>query len=259
MSRMPVLFVGHGSPMNALVKNQWTEMLGLLGKSIEKPKAILCVSAHWMTRGTKILDVAQPKTIHDFGNFPKELFEIDYPAPGSPVFANRAWELLRLFKASMDNQWGLDHGTWSVLLHMYPAADIPVFQISLDQGLSEKAHVEIGKALRSLRDEGVLILGTGNIVHNLRKLNWNDSEAQTFQWAQNFDQQIADALVKRDEDVLLFHKLKLGEDSSLSVPTDEHYWPLLYCYGASDRSDKVSFPYEGFEMGSLSMRTVLFS
>ena len=212
-----------------------------------------------MTRGIKILDVAKPKTIHDFGNFPKELFDIDYPASGSPVFANQAWDLLRPFKAHMDNQWGLDHGTWSVLLHMYPKADIPVFQISLDQGLNEKAHLEIGKALRSLRDEGVLILGSGNIVHNLRKLNWQDPLAKPFAWAVAFDSKIGEALASRDEDVLLLHKLKMGEESSLSVPTDEHYWPLLYCYGASDREDKISFPYQGFEMGSLSMRTVMWN
>jgi 4,5-DOPA dioxygenase extradiol len=256
---MPVLFVGHGSPMNALTKNKWTNVLENLAKTIAKPKAILCVSAHWMTRGTRILDVERPKTIHDFGNFPQELFEIEYPASGSPVFANQAWELLRPFKAQMDTQWGFDHGTWSVLLHMYPNADVPVFQVSLDQGLNEKAHMEIGKALRSLREEGVLILGSGNIVHNLRKLNWQNPAAEAFSWAIGFDAKIKEALEKRDEDVLLFHKLKLGEESNLSVPTDEHYWPLLYSYGASERDDRISFPHEGFEMGSLSMRTVMWS
>lgn len=258
MSRMPVLFVGHGSPMNALTTNKWTEVLNHLGKTIEQPKAILVISAHWMTKGIKILDVDQPKTIHDFGNFPPALFDIEYPAPGSRETALKVFNLLRPFKAHMDVHWGLDHGTWSVLLHMYPKANIPVLQLSMDQGLNEKAHLEIGKALRDLREQGVLILGTGNIVHNLRKLNW-ENDGKTFDWATKFDSQIGEALVQRDEDALLFHKLKMGEESAFSVPTDEHYWPLLYCYGASDRADQISFPYEGFEMGSLSMRTVMWS
>lgn len=257
--RMPVLFVGHGSPMNALENNKWTQTLAELGQKIPKPKAILCISAHWMSRGTKILNVSQPKTIHDFGNFPQALFDIQYPAPGNTEVAQSVYQLLRQFKPHLDSQWGLDHGTWSVLMHMYPKADIPVLQLSLDMGLNEKAHMELGKALRVLRDQQVLILGSGNVVHNLRKLNWNDKNAVPYVWAVEFDSAIAEALKSRDEDPLLFHKLTLGEASSHSVPTDEHYWPLLYCYGASDSNDTVSFPYEGFEMGSLSMRAVLFS
>lgn len=257
--KMPVLFVGHGSPMNAVNENAWTKTLNDLGKNLPQPKAILCISAHWMTRGTKILSVDYPKTIHDFGNFPQELFDIEYPAPGEPDIAKEIYFLLKPFKALLDTSWGLDHGAWSVLVHMYPEANIPVLQISLDQGLNEKAHVEIGKALRSLREQGVLILGSGNIVHNLRKINWQNQEAVPFDWTLKFDSAIRDALLKRDEDVLLLHKQILGEASSLSVPTDEHYWPLLYCYGASDSQDQVSFPYEGYEMGSLSMRTVMWS
>lgn len=257
--KMPVLFVGHGSPMSAVSVNRWTQTLGELGRKIPQPRAILCISAHWMTRGTKILSVDHPKTIHDFGNFPQELFDIEYPAPGEQEIAKEIYFLLKPFKAQLDTSWGLDHGTWSVLLHMYPEAKIPVLQLSLDQGLNEKAHVELGKALRSLREQGVLILGSGNIVHNLRKLNWQNPEAQPFDWTLKFDLAIRDALLKRDEDVLLLHKSLLGEASSLAVPTDEHYWPLLYCFGASDSQDQVSFPYEGYEMGSLSMRTVMWS
>lgn len=256
--KMPVLFVGHGSPMNAVADNAWTQAMINLGKSLPRPEAILCVSAHWMTKGVKVLTVEQPKTIHDFQGFPQELYDIEYLAKGSPQLADETVRLLKPFRASGDQQWGLDHGTWSVLLHMYPKADIPTFQLSLDMSLNEKAHVEIGKALQSLREQGVLILGSGNIVHNLRLINWRDPSAPPAQWNIEFDEAIAKAIEDRDENTLVFHKQKLGEASLKSVPTDDHYLPLLYCFGASDAQDKVSYPYIGYDMGSLSMRTVLW-
>jgi len=257
--KMPVLFVGHGSPMNAITETEWTRKMNALGKSLPKPEAILCVSAHWQTKGTQVLMVEKPKTIHDFGGFPQELFDVEYPAQGSPAFAEETLKLLKTFRATPDLKWGLDHGTWSVLVHLFPEANIPTFQVSLDVGLNEKAHIEVGKALRDLRERGVLILGSGNIVHNLRKINWNDPKGPPYPWATEFDTEVKNALDARDEDALVFHKQKFGEASQLSVPTDEHYLPLLCCYGASMPEDKISYPYEGFEMGSLSMRAVMWS
>lgn len=257
--KMPVLFVGHGSPMNAITDNPWARAMKALGPKLPKPEAVLCVSAHWQTRGIQVLNVEQPKTIHDFGGFPQELFDVEYPAKGSPEFAEETLRLLKPFRATADRKWGLDHGTWSVMTHLFPEANIPTFQVSLDIGLNEKAHIEAGKCLRDLREQGVLILGSGNIVHNLRLINWREPSALPFPWAVEFDQEIKRAIETWNEDSLVFHKQKFGEASSLSVPTDEHYLPLLYCYGAAESDDKISYPYEGFEMGSLSMRAVMWS
>lgn len=256
---MPVLFIGHGSPMNALADTAWTQTISKLGKSLPCPTAILCVSAHWETHGVKVMANEHPKTIHDFGGFPQELFDIEYPAAGSPDKVERTLQLLRAYKASPDLKWGLDHGTWSVLVHLYPEADIPVFQLSLDKSLNEKAHFEIGKSLRALREEGVLILGSGNIVHNLRKIDWKDTAGKGFDWAIKFDSEIRDALLKKDFERVIFHKNNFPVESPLAVPTDEHFTPLLYCMGACEETDSVTFPYEGYELGSLSMRAVQFS
>lgn len=257
--KMPVLFVGHGSPMAAIEKNNWTKALNKLGEKLPKPKAIACVSAHWVTKGTKVSTVEKPKTIHDFSGFPDELYEIEYPASGSPEIANVANQLLKGHRSVEDLSWGLDHGAWSILLHMYPNADVPVFQISLDISLNEKGHVLAGRELKSLREQGVMILGSGNIVHNLRMLSWGDKSGSALPWAKEFDENIATALETRDEDFLTGHKLRIPEPSRLSVPTDEHYSPLLACFGASDENDKISYPYLGYDMGALSMRTVLWS
>ena len=256
--KMPVLFVGHGSPMNALVKNEWTRTLKQVADQIPKPEAIVCVSAHWQTRGVKIEGLEHPRTIHDFYGFPEELFAIRYPAEGNVKLAEKISSMLKPFRASLDYQWGLDHGTWSVLVHMYPDADVPVLQLSLDQGLNERGHLEIGKALQHLREKNILILGSGNIVHNLRLVNWKDKDPKPFDWNVQFDQQIARALEDRDSDTLLFHAQKMPEISPLAVPTSEHYLPLLYTFGASDDEDQMSFPYTGYEMSSLSMRMVLW-
>ena len=255
LSKMPALFVGHGSPMNALEQNTATESFQKLGKDLPRPKAILAVSAHWETEGTQVLANAQPPTIHDFYGFPKALFDIEYPAAGAPALAKRTQELLG--DAVLSEKWGLDHGTWSVLVHMYPKADIPVYQLSLDAKKSPQEHLETGRKLRTLREEGVLILGSGNIVHNLRAINWKEPNG-VYSWGLEFDQQIKKALEARDEKTLTGYA-DLGDIAKLSVPTAEHYLPLLYVVGATTQDDVLTYPYQGYAMGSLSMRSVLYS
>lgn len=254
--QMPVLFVGHGSPMNALAKNAFSDSLHKLGATLPKPQAILCVSAHWETQGTQVLYNAAPPTIHDFYGFPKPLFDVQYPARGPLTIAHETQKLLP--QATLNEKWGLDHGTWSVLVHMYPHADIPVFQVSLDVSKTPKQHLEMGRHLRSLREKGILILGSGNIVHNLATLKWREPTA-AYPWALEFDLAVKRALEERDETTLTNFEDKIGATSELAVPTPEHYLPLLYCLGASQDSDTISYPYEGYEMGSLSMRSVLWN
>lgn len=256
MSLMPVVFIAHGSPMHAIAKNAFTERLKALGKKIPKPQAILCVSAHWVTQGTHVMSNTFPETIHDFHGFPKALFEVKYPASGSLDFAKETQKLVD--GSQLNDKWGLDHGTWSVLIHLYPLADIPVYQLSLDINKTAEQHLKIGEQLRSLRENNVLIIGSGNIVHNLRMLNWQQPDA-ALPWATEFDLAIKNALLERDETSLTHYSEKFGEAAKLSVPTAEHYLPLLYCYGASTNTDKLSFFYEGYEMGSLSMRSALWS
>lgn len=256
MTRMPVLFVGHGSPMNALDTNPFTETLSALGKKLPKPQAILVVSAHWETQGTQVLHTAAPQTIHDFYGFPKPLFDMQYPAKGPLKLAEETQKLIP--GSVLSEKWGLDHGTWAILVHMYPDADIPVYQLSIDVTKTPEQHLEIGKLLRPLREQGVLIVGSGNIVHNLRLINWREPKA-AYAWAQEFDADIKKSLDNRDADSLMHFEEKFGDAAKKSVPTPEHYYPLLYCYGASDESDKLIYPYEGFEMGSLSMRNALWS
>lgn len=256
MTRMPVLFAAHGSPMNALAKNAFTETLARLGAQLPTPQAILVVSAHWETAGTQVLYNATPQTIHDFYGFPKALFDLQYPARGSLSFASATHKLIP--DSVLSEKWGLDHGTWSVLVHMYPHAEIPVFQLSLDVKASPAEHIEMGRKLRSLREQGVLIVGSGNIVHNLRAIQWRDPEAK-YEWAVEFDAGIKKALDERDEKTLAQYAEKFGSAAEMSVPSPEHYWPLLYAFGASDEKDTLSYPFEGFEMGSLSMRTVLWA
>ncbi len=255
MTTMPVLFVGHGSPMNALAKTPFTERLNQLGRSLPKPQAILCVSAHWETQGTHVLYHATPPTIHDFYGFPQALFDLQYPARGPLSVAHEAQRLLP--KAELSETWGLDHGTWSVLVHMYPHADIPTFQVSIDVTKSARAHIEMGQKLQALREQGVLIVGSGNIVHNLKLIKWREPNAN-YPWAVNFDERIKKALIERNEQELFSYTNDADEEAQLSSPSPEHFQPLLYCFGASRPTDKVSFPYEGFEMGSLSMRTVMW-
>ena len=252
--KMPVLFVGHGSPMNAIERNRFTEALAGLTQRLPRPKAVCVVSAHWVTRGSEVLAVAKPRTIHDFYGFPAPLYEVEYPAPGAPAEAER---VARELEIQPDETWGFDHGAWSVLRHLYPEADVPVFQVSLDERRSLPRHLELGSEIAGLRDRGVLILGSGNIVHNLRRME-GEKDAQPFPWTIEFDSQVKKAIETRDLASLAAPEHWGKPLAALAHPTLEHYVPLLYCMGSTTEHDAVSYPYEGFEYGSLSMRMVLF-
>ncbi len=257
MARMPVLFVGHGSPMNAIEDNEWSRGFCGLASLVPAPLAILAVSAHWYVRGTFTTGDDEPRTVHDFGGFPAPLYEIRYPAPGSPALAHRVASLLGE-RASVSLEWGLDHGTWSVLRHLRPAADVPVVQLSLDAHLAPAAHLALGRTLAPLRDEGVLVMGNGNITHNLRDAfsRFHRGDRATPDWAARFDAQVARGLEERDDDFLV--RAPETDTGRLSHPTLDHYLPLLYAAGATDAGDAVRFPISGFDLGSLSMRVVLF-
>jgi len=255
--RLPVVFVGHGSPMNAIEDNVWSRGFKELGSRLPRPSAILAVSAHWYIRGTAVTGNPGPETIHDFGGFPRSLFEMQYPAPGDPGLAGRVAERLSAYQAVIRFDWGLDHGTWSVLCHLRPDADCPVVQLSIDARAEASRHVEIGRALAPLRDEGVLILASGNIVHNLRDAfsRLRSGDLETPAWARDFDDQVVRALDQHDTDALA--ALIEGEGAAVAHPTPDHYLPLLYAAGASSNDD-VTYPISGFDLGSLSMRSVLF-
>ncbi len=254
MEKMPVLFVGHGSPMNAIEHNAYTEALTALSARLPRPKAVCVVSAHWVTSGSHVLTSEHPRTIHDFYGFPQPLYEVQYPAPGAQDEAKRVAENREI---APDKEWGLDHGSWSVLRHMYPKADVPAFQLSLDERRSFKEHLELGREIRSLRERGVLILGSGNIVHNLRRIDWNDPHG-AYDWAVEFDAKVK-AAVDQHNSAALAEPQKWGEGLLATAhPTVEHYLPLLYCMGSTDERDEVSYPYEGFDFGSVSMRAILF-
>jgi len=250
---MPVLFLAHGSPMNAIEDNPFTRSLRALGKRLPRPAAVLVVSAHWMTpRALRSLSTAHPRTIHDFGGFPPELYAVTYPAPGAPELAR---EVAELTGATLDDTWGLDHGTWSVLRHLFPDADVPVMQLSLDTAAPGQRHVEIARDLASLRERGVLIVGSGNIVHNLGALRWEPG-AQAYDWAREFDAWVAKRLSARDVDALADYE-SMGEIAHMAAPTNDHYLPLLYAAALRRESDPMEFVFEGIALGSVSMRTVL--
>jgi len=251
---MPVLFVGHGSPMNAIEHNAFTEALSGLSAQLPKPEAVCVVSAHWVTDGAQVMASAHPRTIHDFYGFPQPLYDVEYPAPGAPREAER---LANNPQIERDEQWGLDHGSWSVLRHMYPKADVPAFQLSLDSRRGFKEHLELGREIQSLRERGVLILGSGNIVHNLGRIDWNNPHG-AYDWAVEFDSNVKVAVESHNAQALATPQ-KWGDSLLASAhPTVEHYLPLLYCMGSTDEQDAVSYPYEGFDFGSISMRAVLF-
>lgn len=258
MKKSPAIFFGHGSPMNAITQNAFSNFLNKKGEILQTPKAILSISAHWETQGTRILKVARPETIHDFEGFPKQLFDIEYPAKGAPEVSERISKLLASHRAETSQEWGLDHGTWSVLVHLYPKANIPVLQLSLNKNLKLKDHFELAKQLKPLREEGVLIMGSGNITHNLRAINW-DPTAQAFDWATEFDDMIKSAILNDDRTRLFNEDPKYHSLWKQALPTLEHYLPLMYILGASERNEKIVFPYEEMQMGSLSMRAVEMS
>jgi 4,5-DOPA dioxygenase extradiol len=255
MSKMPAIFVGHGSPMNAIEDNVYSKSWRDIAKRIPKPKAIISLSAHWFTKGTKIMNEEQPKTIYDMYGFPKELYEVIYNTPGSPILAKTSKELITK-ETEYDNSWGIDHGTWSVLTHMYPERDIPVFQISIDGSAPPEAHYQIGKELKSLRDCGVLIFGSGNIVHNLRLVDWNMAN-EGFDWAYEFDNYIYNNIMEKNHNNILKYK-ELGEVAKLAVPTPDHFYPLLYVLGATSEEDRISSFNKSGELGSLTMTSYLF-
>jgi len=250
---MPVVFIGHGSPMNALEQNPFTRSLAALGRDLPLPKAILVVSAHWRTRGTRLSCLPHPRTIHDFMGFPPDLYAMEYPAPGAPALAR---EIAELVGGACDDAWGFDHASWAVLHHMYPGADIPLIELSVDAGISPAEHFDIGRRLASLRDRGVLVIGSGNVVHNLRAVRWGDG-AEPYPWALEFDAWVRDRLEAGDDDALVDYE-QLGSVASLAVPTNEHYLPLLYVAALRRESDALSFTHAGIDLGSVSMRCVLF-
>ncbi|WP_119308552.1 4,5-DOPA dioxygenase extradiol [Cohaesibacter haloalkalitolerans] len=253
--RMPLVFLGHGNPMNAIEDNVYSKSWSQLGKSLPRPQAILVVSAHWMTQGSTLVDVSKlPKTIHDFYGFPDELFAQQYPAHGDPALARDVVAILASHHAEEDDRWGLDHGAWSVLTHLYPEADVPVFQLSIDMTKPLKWHMEIGKTLAQLRERGVLILGSGNVVHNLRAMRWG-GKAQDF--ALEFDKLFTDKLSERDYGALADTQ-QLGSLLRMAHPTVDHYLPALTIAGASDERDDLTFMTESIDLGSVSMRSFIF-
>ena len=251
--KMPVLFVGHGSPMNAIEENEFAKAWIEEGKKLPKPRAILAVSAHWETMGTKVTAMEKPKTIHDFYGFPRELFEVNYPAPGSLDLVQTVRKVIKKTEVQPDLTWGLDHGTWSVLTRMFPLADVPVVQFSLDRSKSAQEHYQVGQQLKELREEGVLIVGSGNIVHNLRMVVWDDKTK--FDWAEAFDARIKQWILADDhEPVIEFEKQ--GREAALSINSAEHYLPLLYSLGLKEEGEPVRFFTDRVTMGSISMRSV---
>jgi len=259
-ARMPVIFVGHGSPMNVIEDNRWSRGFARLRTLVPKPRAILAISAHWFVDGICLSADDAPRTIHDFSAFPAPLYEIDYPASGDRDLAERARAFIGGERAELSTDWGLDHGTWSVLRWMYPEADIPVVQLSVHRRLEPRAHLEIGRAIAQLRDDDVLILARGNITHNLRDAfeRMRAGSGATPDWAQRFDLAVAQALVQRDTERLLT-LWPDSDDGRRCHPTPDHWLPVLYAYGASESDDNAQFPIDGFDLGSLSMRSVIFS
>ena len=241
--------------MNALAQNHYTESWAAIGREVPKPKAVLCISAHWYLSGSALTVNTSPRTIHDFGGFPPELYQVSYPAPGDPDLARRVQQLLSPIPVELDQSWGLDHGTWSVLKHVYPDADVPVVQLSIDGRRAGRFHYEIGQRLAPLREEGVLIVGSGNVVHNLRAFAWGKPGVGAYDWATRFEG-VAKELLLSGEYADLIDYEKLGQDAMLSIPTPEHYLPMLYVLGAGVAGEPVAFPIEGVDGGSISMLAI---
>ena len=255
---MPVIFIGHGNPMNALSNNNYTEGWASIAKSIPRPEAILSVSAHYYIPFTMVTSSLFPPTIHDFSGFPKELYQVEYPAPGNPELAQRVKELLNPTSVMFDESWGIDHGTWSVLKHMYPNADIPVVQLSIDETQPPMFHFEMGNRLMTLREEGILIVGSGNIVHNLAAYKWQDRDIDPLDWAMRFEKYVREMLMKGEYKSLIDYQ-SFGDDALLSVPTPDHYLPFIYVLGLCKETEEISFPVQGIDGGSVSMLAVKVS
>jgi len=251
---MPTLFVGHGSPMNAIEDNEFSARWRQMGKEITKPKAVVCVSAHWLTRGSHVTAMNNPKTIHDFGGFPKALFDAQYPAPGSPKLAIEIADLVKTTNVHHDHEWGLDHGTWSVVKQMYPEANIPVLQFSIDYSKTAQYHFDLAKQLLALRKKGVLIIGSGNMVHNLGILDWQNPNSG-FDWAIEMNEKFKSAIENGDNQALIQYE-KFGSAAKLAIPSIDHYFPLLYIMALKEKNDKISFFNDKATMGSITMTSV---
>jgi len=254
---MPVLFVGHGSPMNAIEENEFVISWRNLGKSVPEPSAVLCISAHWETNGTFVTAMPKPTTIHDFGGFPQKLYEVQYPAPGSPELAFDVKRIIKSAVVGLDDKWGLDHGAWSVIRNIYPLADVPVIEMSLDWQRSPQNHYDLAKELAPLRRKGVLIIGSGNMVHNLRMIAWDhaDDPEYGFDWALRSNELFKDLILKNNHKDLINYT-GLGKDVQMAVPTPDHYLPLLYSLALMNENEPVSFFNDKTVMGSLSMTSL---
>ncbi|MBK9106017.1 MAG: 4,5-DOPA dioxygenase extradiol [Saprospiraceae bacterium] len=253
--KMPVLFLGHGSPMNAIQDTEFSRGWRTIGQSLPRPNAIICISAHWETKGTYVTAMEKPKTIHDFGGFPQELFDVQYPAPGSPAIAQQTKETITSTEVGLDQQWGLDHGTWSVVKHLYPKADVPVIQLSLDYTKGPQYHFELAKELASLRKKGVLIIGSGNIVHNLGIIDWQNQD-RGFDWAIEANTTMKSLITKGDYAPLINYTT-MGKAFQLSIPTPEHYLPMLYTLGLKDDKDALTIFNDKTIMGSIAMTSLM--
>jgi 4,5-DOPA dioxygenase extradiol len=254
-ARLPAVFLGHGNPMNALAANGWTRAWAVLGAALPRPRAVLAISAHWYVPATAVTAQPTPRTIHDFGGFPRALYEVRYPAAGDPELAAEVQRLLAPLEVPADLSWGLDHGTWSVLRHVYPHADVPVVQLSIDERQPAAFHYQLGERLRPLRDQGILLLGSGDVVHNLHSYAWGRHPQEPYEWALRFEARVRVRLDAGDHAALIDYA-SLGNDALLAVPTPEHYLPLLYVLGASVAGEPLSFPVEGMDGGSVSMLAV---
>ncbi|MGE0543328.1 MAG: 4,5-DOPA dioxygenase extradiol [Dehalococcoidia bacterium] len=250
--RMPAVFLGHGNPLNAIARNAYTEAWQRLAAELPRPRAVLAVSAHWYVPGSRVTINDRPRTIHDFGGFPRELYAVRYPAPGAPDLARRVRDLLAPMPVELDEMWGLDHGAWSLLVHLYPQADIPVVQLSIDETCTAREHYDVARRLGPLRDEGVLILGSGNVVHNLHTYAWGRHAVEPYDWAVRFESRLRELITTHNPDPVVAYET-LGTDAALAVPTPEHYLPLLYVLAQCQGDESISFPVEGFDGGSVSM------
>ena len=257
-AKMPVLFIGHGSPMNVLLDNAYTRSLAALGKSLPKPEAIMVISAHWLTHGTAVTCMEKPKTIHDFYGFPDELYALRYPSPGAPGQAQSVTKLAKRAPVACSLEWGLDHASWAVLRHLYPQADIPVFEMSLDYTFNEwqpkplQYHYDLAAELSGLRDRGVLIIGSGNIVHNLKLIDFMDIDAKPYDWAVAFDEVVRENLLSGNHQDLIHYQNNAA--AALAVPTPDHYLPMIYAIGMQEKNEPLTFVFEGFQHASVSMR-----